>query len=67
MIENKGRFIREIVRDLEREHGPEVPLEAVYEIAEEGGMKREDAEELILAMKRDGLFYSPSKDVIKWV
>ena len=54
----RARSISEIIKDLEKDYGDEVPLEEVLDIAEEEGMERSRAEEIIESMKRDGLIYS---------
>jgi len=64
---DRARSIREIIKDLEREYGEEVPLEEVLDLAEEEGMEREKAEEIIEVMKRDGILFSPSSGIIKFV
>ncbi len=64
---DRARSIREIIKDLEREYGEEVPLDEVLDLAEEEGMEREKAEEIIDVMKRDGILFSPSSGVIKFV
>jgi len=64
---DRARSIREIIKDLEREYGDEVPLEEVLDLAEEEGMEREKAEEIIEVMKRDGILFSPSSGIVKFV
>lgn len=64
---DRARSIREIIKDLEREYGEEVPLIEVLDQAEQDGMEREKAEEIIEVMKRDGILYSPVGGVIKFV
>ena len=64
---DRARSIREIIKDMEREYGEEVPLEEVLDLAEEEGMEREKAEEIIEVMKRDGILFSPSSGIIKFV
>jgi replicative DNA helicase Mcm len=64
---DRARSIREIIKELEKEYGEEVPLEEVLDLAEEEGMERDKAEDIIEAMKRDGILYSPGSGVIKFV
>jgi replicative DNA helicase Mcm len=64
---DRARSIREIIKELEREYGEEIPVDEVLELAEEEGMEREKAEEIIEAMKRDGILYSPGSGVIRFV
>jgi len=63
---DRARSVREIIKDLEKEYG-EVPIEEVLDLAEEQGMEREKAEEIIEVMKRDGILFSPSGGVVKFV
>ena len=64
---DRARSIKAIITELEAEHGDEVPVEDVLDIAEEEGMDRDKAEEVIEAMKRDGILFSPGSGVIKLV
>jgi replicative DNA helicase Mcm len=64
---DRARSIREIIKELEKEYGEEVPIEEVLDLAEEEGMEREKAEEIIEVMKKDGILYSPGSGVIKFV
>jgi replicative DNA helicase Mcm len=64
---DRARSIREIIKELEKEYGEEVPMEEVLDLAEEEGMEREKAEEMIEVMKKDGILYSPGSGVIKFV
>ncbi len=64
---DRARSIKAIITELEAEHGDEVPIEDVLDIAEEEGMDRDKAEEVIEAMKRDGLLFSRGSGVIGWV
>jgi len=52
------RSIREIIKELEKEYGDEVPIEEVLDLAEEEGMGREKAEDIIETMKHDGIVFS---------
>ncbi|GAI65653.1 unnamed protein product, partial [marine sediment metagenome] len=64
---DRARSIREIMKELEKEYGDEVPIEEVLDLAEEEGMEREKAEDVIEVMKRDGILFSPGSGVIKFV
>ncbi len=64
---DRARTIREIISDLEREYGAEVPLTEVYDMAEEEGIEREKAEEAVEVMKRDGILFSPGVGVVRFV
>lgn len=58
---------KEIIKRLEEEYGEEVPIEEVLDFAEEEGMEREKAEDIIEVMKRDGILFAPGSGVIKFV
>jgi replicative DNA helicase Mcm len=64
---DRGKSIREIIKELEKEYGEDVPVEEVLDLAEEDGMEREKAEEIIEIMKRDGILFSPVSGIIKFV
>jgi replicative DNA helicase Mcm len=64
---DRARSIREIIKELENEYGEEVPIEEVLDLAEEEGMEREKADDMIEVMKRDGILFSPGSGVIKFV
>lgn len=69
LIKNKkvAKSLRDIIKELEKEYGPEVPIEEVLDLAEYDGMDREKVEEMIELMERDGILYSPMNGVIKFV
>jgi replicative DNA helicase Mcm len=64
---DRARSIREIIKELEKDYGEEIPIEEVLDLAEEEGMERDKAEEIIEVMKRDGILFSPGSGVIKFV
>ncbi|MCW3130160.1 MAG: ATP-binding protein [Methanophagales archaeon] len=64
---DRARSIRDIIKELEKEYGDEVPIEEVLDLAEEEGIEREKAEDIIEVMKRDGILFSPGSGVIKFV
>ena len=64
---DRARSIREIIKELEKEYGEEIPIEEVLDLAEEEGMERDKAEDIIEVMKRDGILFSPGSGVIKFV
>jgi len=64
---DRARSIREIIKELEKDYGEEIPIEEVLDLAEEEGMERDKAEEIIDVMKRDGILFSPGSGVIKFV
>lgn len=64
---DRAKSISEVIKELEKEYGDEVPIEEVLDLAEEEGMEREKAEDMIELMKRDGILFSPGSGVIKFV
>jgi len=64
---DRARSIREIIKELEKDYGEEIPIDEVLDLAEEEGMERDKAEEIIDVMKRDGILFSPGSGVIKFV
>jgi len=64
---DRARSVRDIIKDLEKEYGDEVPIEEVLDLAEEQGMEREKVEDIIEVMKRDGILFSPGQGVVKFV
>jgi replicative DNA helicase Mcm len=64
---DRARAIREIIKELEKDYEAEVPIEEVLDLAEEEGIEREKAEDIIEVMKRDGILFSPGSGVIKFV
>ncbi len=63
-MRDRARTIKAIIMEFEAEHGDEVPIEDVLDTAEEEGINRDKAEEIIEAMKRDGLLFSRGLGVI---
>ncbi|NYT01110.1 MAG: minichromosome maintenance protein MCM [Methanocellales archaeon] len=64
---DKIKLIKDIIRELEREHGGAPPKEEVYDKAEESGIERRKAEELIAKLKQQGDVYEPGSKFIKIV
>jgi len=64
---DRAKTLRTIISDLEREYGEEIPTSEVLDLAEEEGMERDKAEEIIDVMKRDGILFSPGSGMIKFV
>lgn len=54
----RARVMEEIIRELGKEHGGEVPIKEILDLTEERGIEREKAEETIERMKRDGILLS---------
>jgi replicative DNA helicase Mcm len=61
---DRARTIKEIIMDLEKEHGDKVPITEIYEVATEEGIDQEKAEEIIEVMKRDGFLFSRGMGVV---
>jgi len=64
---DRARSIRELIKELEKDYGEDIPIDEVLDLAEEEGMERDKAEEIIDVMKRDGILFSPGSGVIKFV
>lgn len=62
-----NKSIPEIIKETEQEFGDEILIEEILERAETEGIGRDKTEEVIDIMKRDGLLYSPSKGIVKFV
>lgn len=57
--------MKTILRELEKTVGENIPVDKVLEKAEEAGIEREKAEELIEKMKKGGEIYEPRHGVIR--
>jgi len=66
-IRDREHSVRELIKQLEKAYGEEIPLSEILDMAEEGGMERDKAEETIDVMKRDGILFSPGSGVVKFV
>jgi len=64
---DRGKTIREIMVELEKTDGMDIPALEVVKKAEEEGIAREKTEDVLEMMKRDGLIFSPTQGVIKFV
>jgi replicative DNA helicase Mcm len=64
---DRGKTIREIMTELEKTNGAEIPATRVVELAEAEGIERDKVEEVLEVMKRDGLIFSPQSGIIKFV
>ena len=64
---DRGKTIREIMTELEKTHGAEIPALEVVTTAENEGIAREKTEEMLEMMKRDGIIFSPTQGIIKFV
>ena len=62
------RAVEKIIKDMEMEQiGDEVSVEKVLNFAEWSGMERRRAEDAVWLMARDGILFSPSAGVVKFV
>ena len=64
---DRARTIKEIINDLEKQHGDKVPISEIYEVATEEGIEQDKAEEIVEVMKRDGILFAPGMGVVKLV
>ncbi|MDI6859571.1 MAG: minichromosome maintenance protein MCM [Methanocellales archaeon] len=62
---DKIKVLRDIIRELEREHGGAPPKEDVYDKAEESGIERSKAEELLAKLKQQGDVFEPKPGFIR--
>ena len=62
---DKIKVLRDIIRELEKEHGGVAPVEGIYNKGEENGISRDIAEELISKLKQQGDIYEPTVGYIK--
>jgi len=64
---DRGKTIREIMVELEKQYGSEIPALEVAAKAEAEGITREKSEEMLELLKRDGIIFSPTTGIIKFV
>ncbi|MHC1635389.1 MAG: minichromosome maintenance protein MCM [Candidatus Methanospirareceae archaeon] len=64
---DRARVLRDIIKELEREYGEDVPVEEILDMAEERGIEREKAEEIIDMLERDGIIYTPQIGFVRFV
>ncbi|MDI6810879.1 MAG: minichromosome maintenance protein MCM, partial [archaeon] len=64
---DRSRMVVEIIHQLERDYGDEVPVDEILASAEERGIEREKGEKTIDELKRDGIIFSPSKGVLRFL
>lgn len=64
---DRSRTIVEIVQELEKEYGNEVPVKEILDLAVEEGIVREKADKAIDMLKMDGIFFSSSHNVVGFV
>lgn len=66
-MRDRAYSVRELIRRLERDFGDDIPINEVLNLAEEEGIEKGKAEEIIEVMKRDGILFSHAKGVVKFV
>jgi replicative DNA helicase Mcm len=59
--------IRDIMQELEKEFGQDIPALKIVDHAEEEGITRDKAEKVLEMLKRDGIIFSPSSGVVRFV
>ena len=64
---DRAHTIRDIIQELSKTFGLEVPVIEVLDQAEEGGLDRAKVEGMLEVMKRDGVLFSPGQGVVKFV
>jgi DNA replicative helicase MCM subunit Mcm2 (Cdc46/Mcm family) len=64
---DRGKTIREIMVELEKTSGADIPALDVVTRAEEEGIAHEKVEEVLDLLKRDGIIFSPTQGIIKFV
>jgi replicative DNA helicase Mcm len=62
---SKLHIILDIIDTLEKKLGKPVPREEVIAMAEEQGIKAEDAEELLRRLKREGSIFEPKINFVE--
>ena len=63
---NRAQAIHAIITDLVAAYGTDVPLVAVLDQAEQEGMDRGKAEDMVEKMIREGVLYAPSNGVVRF-
>ena len=59
--------VRKIMNELEKEDRGNISIEETLNLAENGGTERQRAEDAVWLMKRDGILFSPSEGMVKFV
>ncbi|MBI4144281.1 minichromosome maintenance protein MCM [Candidatus Woesearchaeota archaeon] len=60
-------LIKELILDLEKTHGKEIPTETVYKTAQQKGLTESEIDEIINTLKRSGDIYEPRRGTISKV
>jgi replicative DNA helicase Mcm len=63
---NRAQAIRTIISDLTAAYGSDVPIVAVINQAEQEGIDRVKAEEMVEKMVRESVLYTPSSGVVRF-
>ena len=64
---DKTKLMLDIIRDVSKEQQGSAPLEIVLDKAEEQGVERSRAEEIITRLKRDGSIMEPKHKMLRLV
>jgi P4 family phage/plasmid primase-like protien len=64
---SKNASVIDIMHEIEVNFGHDIPIFEIMTKAEEAGIAHDKAEEVIELMKLDGLLFSPTKGVVKFV
>ncbi|MDI6888457.1 MAG: LAGLIDADG family homing endonuclease [Methanocellales archaeon] len=62
---DKIKILREIIRELEKEHGGRAPKEDIYDKAQAQGISKDIVEELIAKLKQQGDIFEPATGYLK--
>ncbi|MDD4651554.1 MAG: LAGLIDADG family homing endonuclease [Methanothrix sp.] len=62
---DRTKTVMDIIRDISREQQGQAPVDAVLDRAEELGIERAKAEEIIARMRRDGSVFEPRPGMLK--
>lgn len=64
---DRATTIRTIIQNIEKDFGMDIPIIEILDHAEEEGIERNKAEDVLEAMKRDGILFSPSPRIVRFV
>ena len=63
----RAASIRDIMQSIEHDFGPEIPAIEIVKRAQEEGIGADKAEKVLELLKRDGIIFSPSSGVVRFV
>lgn len=64
---DRASTIRNIMQVLEKAFGPDIPALEIIKRAQEDGIDSEKAENVLELLKRDGIIFSPSSGIVRFV